>query len=127
MLFPGWAVPYPRPPRAGEQGEDQEAHFMSPHLRHTEPRNYAGFGLPRAGFDLSSWGAAPKKCLRPAARREAVHQPAVSQLLRRLLHPLRRPSAGGCGLPGLVLLQRIAQSLQASGEESCQVRTDVLF
>ena len=50
-----------------------------------------------------------------------------TQLLRRLLHPLRRPSAGGCGLPGLVLLQRIAQSLQASGEESCQVRTDILF
>ena len=27
---------------------------MSPCLRNTEPRNYAGFGLPRAGFDVSS-------------------------------------------------------------------------
>ena len=27
---------------------------MSPCLRNTEPRNYTGFGLPRAGFDVSS-------------------------------------------------------------------------
>ena len=45
MLFPAWAVPYPGRPGPGEQGEDPEAHFMSPRLRHTEPRNYAGFGL----------------------------------------------------------------------------------
>ena len=43
MLPDGAARAFIQDAQAAEQGEEQEAHFMSLRLRHTEPRTYAVF------------------------------------------------------------------------------------